>query len=81
MKYFGVYIRDGRIQDVQFLGTLHDKFINGIKVTGLTQAINGARHFFDPLEHNNFYVTTLEDLIFMDGHIRRAINDSNFPVR
>jgi hypothetical protein len=81
MKYFGVYLKDGRIQIVQFLGFIEDGFINGVKVTGLTRAINGARHFFDELEHDNFYVTKLEDLVHMDSQIRQAINDSNFPVR
>jgi hypothetical protein len=81
MKYFGVYIKEGRIHNVQFLGVIEDSFVNGVKITAVNRAINGARHFFDSLEHDNFYVTTLEDLVHMDGQIRQAINDSNFPVR
>ena len=81
MKYFGVYLKDGRIQNVQFLGNIEDSYTNGIRVTGDSRAINGARHFFDSLEHDNFYVTKLEDLVYMDSQIRSAINDSNFPVR
>lgn len=81
MKYFGVYLKDGRIQNVQFLGFIEDSFVNGVKVSALTRAVNGARHFFDSFEHDNFYVTRLEDLVHMDGQIRQAINDSNFPVR
>lgn len=81
MKYFGVYLKEGRIQNVQFLGNIEDGYTNGVKITGETRAINGARHFFDNFEHDNFYVTKLEDLVYMDSQIRSAINDSNFPVR
>jgi hypothetical protein len=78
MKYFAVYTRENKIKHIHFLGILEDVFVNGVKLTGPMQAQTGARHFFDPTEFDNFYITKMEDLALLDSQIRKAVNDSNF---
>ena len=80
MKYFGVYVKEGRIHNVRFLGNVEDSFVNGVKISGASRAMAGARDLFDSFEHDNFYVATLDNLVYMDVQIRQAINDSNFPT-
>ena len=80
MKYFAVYQRENRIKNIEFLGNIEDRYVNGVRMTSQMLAQTGARHFFDSTEHDNFYITKVEDLLLLDSQVRKAINDSNFRV-
>lgn len=81
MKFFGFFLRDGRIKDVHFLGFYQDEFINGVKHLAFNRAVTRAQNLFDTFEHDFFYVTKIDELVSINQKLQQAINDSNFPVK